>query len=226
MVIPFPARNRHAIYIAAKIIGTDPGTIRQWLHKGLLGDKVQGQKMGRERLLDVAEGTVLRLLLEFLPLSSSLKDAWSRAIGLAQGLVPYAESYREKTPPFPLDLFAFEAWGTDGAGERNVSFICADQLDLSDCVSEHAAAGWPHIHVFNVGETVNEVLLGWDLATLGAEEGRHRFQDVYLPSLPMERRARALATFADLEQRLAGARPASAAPARTWPAWDAPANVA
>lgn len=203
------------VHRAALIIGQDVNLIRQWLHRDLFGDNVQGKRQGRERLLNVAEAVILRLVAEYLPVSSSFKEAVNRAAGLGQVTV----ALQHEEPPMPLDVHAFLLWGGPGQEQRREAHICKGRNELALCVTRAVAKGWPHVHVFNLSDTVYEILTGWDIAVLGVDEARRRFMEDYLPRLPAERWGGAAAMFNDLERRIAGQKRPETPREESWTLW-------
>lgn len=213
-----------SLEVVARIIGQRPGNLRQWLSSGLFRGMVDGRREGRERQLHAAEAAILSLFASYLPHSGgNIKDAWARALGVVQATLPLTKS----NPPMPPDVFAFEARGWVGAGsEKSSKNICQGRADLERCLKVHVAKGWPSFHVLDVSALYAEVLTGWKIAVLGAEEARRSFLSEDLPGLPEERRAMALAVFEDLEQRLAGLRPNTTADDQQWQAWRSAADAA
>ena len=128
-------------------------------------------------------------------------------------------------PPMPLDLFAVRAWGRTGGAIESAGFICEGRRELDDCVPQLVGRGWPHVDVINLSDINYEVIMGWNIATLGPDEARHEFELHYLPRLAEEAKPRAVAMFDDLQWRIAGGRRPAAPSNDTWTAW-APANAA
>jgi hypothetical protein len=222
LLVTKSGRTKQPIHVTAAVIGVEAHLVRQWLAKRLFGDDVKGQRQGRERRLDLGEATFLRLLAEYLLLNSSLKGAWGTVLGLAQAVVPLTK----EQPPFPLDVFAVETWTGLGPDKQSDRLICHGREELAACIAEATVVGRSHIHIINVSNIFAEVVTGWEIAALGAEEARREFEAGYLSRLPESQHARALMMFNELEQRITGKRGAPAGGANTWAAWQRPANVA
>src|SRR3954451_23280074 len=104
-ILRLPSRpKRLAIHVVAPIVGVEPAHIRQWIFKGWIGKEVGGERKGRERLLDVGEVFLLRMVREFSTSSQNMRRAWERAVGLSRDLTPRAKA----DPPMPVDLYAVE----------------------------------------------------------------------------------------------------------------------
>jgi hypothetical protein len=214
-------RNRLPIHMTAAVIGMEPHMVRQWLAKPLFGDRVQGLRQGRERHLDVGEAALLRLLAEHLPSTGSLKESWAAIGNLAQAIEPLADQF----PPFPLDMFAVEAWSGVGLNKKGERYICIGRRELAQCIAERTVAERTRIYSIDVSRVLIEVATGWDIATLGSEQARLNFESCHLKRLLESRHGQALAMFDDLERRITEKRGPSASDTASV-VWHVPANAA
>ena len=170
---------------------------------------------------DVAGSQVL-LLAEHLPSTGSLRESWAAVTGLVQEV----SNLGQKDPPLPLGVFAVEAWSGFGPDVHGRRLICVGTQELARCIAEQTVRGRTRVNFINVSNVLAEVVTGWDIAALGAEEARLEFENAYLQRLPVTQHPHALAMFEELAKRITGNRPAATETDKPWTTWGSPANAA
>jgi hypothetical protein len=207
---------------AARLNGDSDATYRSVVSQHLRG---VGKKYGRERMLDLHETMLLRLVTEVSSGNLNLREASQHALGLFPFLRRMATGDLGKGDG--QNTYAVFAFGLIAGKARRKGFVCHGNSLLSACVLDLADGGWPNQRIINLNRLLHEVYMGWMLATgqrdkleqmIGAgDAGEHE---------PHVREA--LGAFvAELERRLKGARrPEAPANQDRWEAWTHPGQAA
>jgi hypothetical protein len=209
--------NRIMLATAAKLNGDAGGTYRaiisQWLHR-------LGVKQGRDRWVNLAETTLLRLITEVNSGNLTMQRAAERAFGL----LPFIEDItNEKLGTNNREVFAVELWGRVKGEEKRQGLICDGKEQLEDCIRQAVEKQWPHFRIINLSRIVLETQCGWIVATMGSEPAKALFSTSDLG--PDDRRA-ALKLIVEMERRLAGGRRLELPANDDWRPWDPSAEAA
>jgi hypothetical protein len=207
-------KNRITLIDAARLNGDAPGTYRA-LVSDTLGSI--GEKIGRERMLDVAETVLLRTVTETTSGNLNLREAAARALGL----FPFVRQVATSELGGNGDrVFAVDCWGTVGGKNKRAGYICEGQPILAACIGKLVEAQWPNVKVMNLTAIVAETFVGWNIAVNGPEMAEAIFRDT-LPGKDPKLQAEAWSLFEEMCARLerSGDRRAAPPAANHWEKW-------
>src|SRR4051794_28315145 len=120
--------NLVTVGTAARLNGDSGGTYRALINQYL---RSLGERYGRERMVDLSETTLLRLVTEANSGNLNLKEASERAVGL----LPYIKDYLDGKLGSG-NLYALFFWGFIGGKQKHKGFVCRDDEHLVECIKD------------------------------------------------------------------------------------------
>lgn len=206
---------------AARLNGDADGTYRSVISQHL---RKVGRKYGRERMVDLHETLLLRLVTEVTSGNLNLGQAAQYALGLFPYMRAMATGRLGRNEG--SNVYAVFAWGLRNGKQQRKGYVCGDDGLLASCILDLARAGWPNLRVINLRRLMNETYCGWVLATQGRDKLDAMLQQQEGDDSPeVEEAMRAF--IAELEQRLRGARRSDqpAGDDDDWEAWMPPGGT-